>query len=78
MTEAEIDVEIAAHLGLFRNVDLLQKGVYAIRLKMAYGRPDRTIVPTGLFSAPSSVDSFVDDHAVCKGCDATEHVEIVT
>lgn len=66
MTEAEIDVEIAAHLGLFRNVDLLQKGVYAVRLKMAYGRPDRTIVPTGLFSAPSSVDSFVDDHAVCN------------
>lgn len=69
MTEAEIDVEIAAHLGLFRNVDLLQKGVYAVRLKMAYGRPERTIVPTGLFSAPSSVDSFVDDHAVRKRFD---------
>ncbi len=67
MAEAEIDIEVAAHLGLFKNVDLLQKGVYAIRIKMAYGRPDRTIVPTGLFSAPSSVDSFVDDHAVREG-----------
>ncbi len=64
MADAEIDIEVAAHMGLFRNVDFLQKGVYAVRLKLAYGRPDRTIVPTGLFSAPSSVQSYVDDHAV--------------
>lgn len=64
MAEAAIDVELAAHLGLFRNVDLLEKGVYAVRLSLAYGRQDRKIVPTGLFSAPSTLGSHAGEHAV--------------
>lgn len=64
--EASIDIELIAHLGEFRNIDLSQKGIYAVELGLYYGAvaPSKKIVPVGLFSAPSTLDSYVDGQKV--------------
>lgn len=61
---ATIDFEIAVHLGEFKNINLSQKGIYAVRIRLLYGPQRRPIMPTGLFSAPSSLDSQTNEHQI--------------
>jgi hypothetical protein len=61
---AEIDVEIAAHFGDFKNIDLYNKGIYAIRVTLFYGQQEKKIAPTGIFSAPSKLYSWIGDSQV--------------
>ena len=58
--EAAVDFDIIAHFGKLRNIDLSQRGIYYVQLKLFYGHDSKQLVnPVGVFSAPSTVDSFV-------------------
>jgi hypothetical protein len=64
---ASIDIDLLAHLGDFKNVDLLQRGKYCIQVGLYYGDQRIKIIPVGIFSAPSSTNSFVGDQRVSVG-----------
>lgn len=64
---ASIDIDLLAHLGDFKNVDLLQRGKYCIQVGLYYGDQKIKIIPVGIFSAPSSTNSFVGDQRVSVG-----------
>jgi len=58
--EASVDFDIIAHFGKLKNIDLSQRGIYYIQVKLFYGHDAKQVVnPVGVFSAPSTVDSFV-------------------
>ncbi len=78
MSTVSIDVDVVAHLGFLRNINLLQTGIYNIQLGLCYAditsaitnttvngsQPVDTtaiqrITPTGLFSCPSTLGSFI-------------------
>ena len=74
--EAELDLDIVTHLGYVKNIDLAQKGIYSIQISLFYGNEISKhvsknyksegvrIAPIGLFSAPTSLDSYVDRQKV--------------
>lgn len=61
---ASIDIDLLAHLGEFKNVDLLQRGKYCVQVGLFYGEQKIKIIPVGIFSAPSSINSFVGEQRV--------------
>lgn len=76
--DAELEFDIVAHLGYVKNIDLAQKGVYSIQMSLYYGNnfdkpgsrnnksQDKAvkIAPIGLFSSPTSLDSYVASQKV--------------
>ena len=55
-----IDFDLMLHLGSLSNIDIYEKGIYFIQVTMKYGYDDRQkVAPVGVFSAPSTYDSFV-------------------
>lgn len=62
--KASIELDLVAHLGEFRNVDLLQKGVYRVQISLKCGTQSNAIAPVAIFSSSSTLDSFVDDMRV--------------
>jgi Putative serine esterase (DUF676)/Protein FAM135 len=62
-----VDYDIIVHLGTLRNVDMSSRGVYMIHLTLLYGYDMRCLIsPVGIFSAPSTLDSFVDEQRVAS------------
>lgn len=57
-----MEIDLLLHLGEFFNANLLERGVYRIRISMACGT--QRVVPVGMFTAPSTLDSFVGDQSV--------------
>jgi hypothetical protein len=62
--KADLDFDIVAHFGFFRNVDLLSKGLYVVQVRLYYGLEGNLIAPVGMFSSPSTVCSIVQDQTV--------------
>lgn len=55
-----VDFDIVAHFIALKNIDLMSRGVYFIQATLRYGYDKRHLVsPVGVFSAPSTHDSFV-------------------
>jgi hypothetical protein len=59
--DCSIDIDLFVHLGDIINIDLLQRGIYVIEVSLFYGLEKKKIVPIGLFSSPSHLDSHVGD-----------------
>jgi hypothetical protein len=66
--KADLDFDIVAHFGYFRNVDLLSKGLYVVQVRLYYGLEGNLIAPVGMFSSPSTVCSIVQDQTVMSIC----------
>eukprot|EP01038_Epipyxis_sp_PR26KG_P010970 gene10970-14734_t len=74
---ADLDFDVVAHLGYVRNIDLLQKGLYIIQVTLHYGKEGTRIAPVGLFSAPSTLQSYVKDRPLpparlCNVCEVDD------
>ena len=59
-----IEMDILVHLGEFMNVDLLQRGTYIVEASLLYGLEQKKILPIGLFSAPTYLESYVGEISV--------------
>lgn len=59
--EASVDIDLVAHFGFFRNVDLLQRGIYCVQVNLKCGSQQTSVAPVGIFSSSSTLDSFVGD-----------------
>lgn len=55
----DCEFELLIHLGRIRNVDLQHRGVYVIQLRLSH--ESQSYPPSGNFSAPSTLDSYVGD-----------------
>lgn len=62
--KADLDFDIVAHLGFVRNVDLLNKGIYVVQIRLYYEVEGKLVAPVGMFSSPSSVGSEVQSQEV--------------
>ena len=62
--KADLDFDIVIHLGFVRNVDLLNKGLYVVQVRLFYGLDGKIVSPVGMFSSPSSIASDVHGQAV--------------
>ena len=60
-----VDFDLICHLGALKNVDIWERGLYFMQVTMKYGWDLRhTVVPVAVFSAPSTLDSFVGSQRV--------------
>ena len=62
--KASLEIDLLLHLGEFFNANLLERGIYRIRVSMACG--NQRVVPVGMFTAPSTLDSFVGEQTVSQ------------
>ena len=55
-----IDFDLLLHFGSLKNIDIYERGIYFIQVTIKYGHDCRhKVAPVGVFSAPSTYDSFV-------------------
>ncbi len=69
MMKASLEIDLLLHFGFFKNVNLLSRGIYRLKVSLVCG--SQKIVPVGMFAAPSSFHSFVDQQQVCSNFDTT-------
>jgi len=63
--EPHVDIDLICHFGRLKNIDLSQRGIYFIQVKMFYGfNSSQSVYPVGVFSAPSTLDCFVGTQRV--------------
>ena len=65
MSRGAIDFDLICHLGALKNMDIWERGLYFLQVTMKYGWDSRqTVAPVAVFSAPSTLDSYVGNQRV--------------